>query len=492
MQYSLLSWARDSFIWHWVSFEGRRGTALKAGFSVLLGLAVACLPCPEGVDINAWRSLAVFVSCISGMALRLAPMGCIALMALAVTVSSGLASSREILASFAEPTPWLVLCAFLLARAVKKSGLGLRLSWILIRFLGKSALGLAYALSFAELLLGAAMPSMTARSGGIIFPIVQSLCESLGARPGTRAGSLGAYIMQMCNQTTYIVSAIFITGMASNMLLGELAMRTAGVELSWRLWFLAASLPGLCALLLMPPLLLILEKPLLRDTSQARELARRGLEGLGPLSRAEKITLAVFLGALFLWSSDGLHGLGTTAVAMNAVAVLLAGGVLSWDECLSEKNGWDCFFWVAALMQLTALIARGGALEALVAGLSAPLSGLGWELTLPAVLALYMYSHYCFASITAHITALYPPFLLLCLAAGVPPLPAALALAMTSSLCGGLTNYSTAHSAIWFSAGYTGQIRWCMNGFICSLANLFVFLGIGAPWWYFLGLFSPA
>lgn len=49
---------------------------------------------------------------------------------------------------------------------------------------GKSTLGLAYGLSIAEAFLAPAMPSTTARAGGIFMPIINSLALASGSEPG--------------------------------------------------------------------------------------------------------------------------------------------------------------------------------------------------------------------------------------------------------------------------------------------------------------------
>ena len=66
-----------------------------------------------------------------------------------------------------------------------KTGLGERVAQIFVQACGKSSLGLAYGLSLAEMLLAPAMPSTTARAGGIFMPIINSLSQSAGSEPGT-------------------------------------------------------------------------------------------------------------------------------------------------------------------------------------------------------------------------------------------------------------------------------------------------------------------
>jgi divalent anion:Na+ symporter, DASS family len=55
-----------------------------------------------------------------------------------------------------------------------------------------------------DLILSPAVPSVTARCGGIMFPIVRGLASSLGSEPNTEASSkiIGAYLVAVSFQTT--------------------------------------------------------------------------------------------------------------------------------------------------------------------------------------------------------------------------------------------------------------------------------------------------
>ena len=66
----------------------------------------------------------------------------------------------------------------------QKTGLGERVANMFVAACGKSTLGLAYGLSIAEAVLAPAMPSTTARAGGIFMPIINSLALSSGSEPG--------------------------------------------------------------------------------------------------------------------------------------------------------------------------------------------------------------------------------------------------------------------------------------------------------------------
>ena len=57
---------------------------------------------------------------------------------------------------------------------------------LFVKLFGKSTLGLAYGLSAAETLIAPAMPSTTARAGGVFMPIINSLSLASGSEPGAR------------------------------------------------------------------------------------------------------------------------------------------------------------------------------------------------------------------------------------------------------------------------------------------------------------------
>ena len=105
-----------------------------------------------------------------------------------------------------------------------------------------------------------------------------------------------------------------------------------------------------------------------------------------------------------------------------------------------------------------------------------------------ALVAAYLYVHYGFASMTAHVTTLYPGFLAAAVAAGAPPMLAALALAYFSNLNAGITHYGTGSAPIYFGAGYVEQGTWWKLGLLISVLNLLLWLGVGSLWWKLVGL----
>ena len=130
---------------------------------------------------------------------------------------------------------------------------------------------------------------------------------------------------------------------------------------------------------------------------------------------------------------------------------------------------------------------EAGVIKVLSSAFFANISGLSWLLALPLLAVTYLYLHYGFASMTAHVTALYPSFIAAAMLAGAPPLVAAFLLAYFSSLDASLTHYGTGSAPIFFGAGYVSQGTWWRVGLLISLLNLVIWLGAGMLWWKVLG-----
>ena len=149
------------------------------------------------------------------------------------------------------------------------TGLGSRIAYMIMGAIGDSSLKLGYAMVLSDLVVAPATPSNTARAGGILYPIVRSLCSAFGSEPGESSRKIGSYLMKTTFQGNCITSAMFLTAVAPNSLVAAFAMKTAKVDLSWGTWALAGIVPGLLSLALVPYLLYKLYPPEITKTPEA-------------------------------------------------------------------------------------------------------------------------------------------------------------------------------------------------------------------------------
>jgi DASS family divalent anion:Na+ symporter len=143
---------------------------------------------------------------------------------------------------------------------------------------------------------------------------------------------------------------------------------------------------------------------------------------------------------------------------------------------------------MGTIVALAGFLAKLGFIPWFAKTVSAGIAGISWVPALAILLIVYMYAHYGFASLTAHITAMYAAFAAVAVAAGAPVMLAALAFGFLSNLCMSLTHYAAGPSPIFFNAGFVDQGTWWRLGFIVSDVNMIIWIGLGSMWWKVLGL----
>jgi divalent anion:Na+ symporter, DASS family len=448
---------------------------------------ILVLPRPAGLDANAWYVLALFAATMAGLIAQPLPGGAMVFLSLVVLAVTGLVPIAKALAGYSDPVVWLVLAAFFISRGMIKTGLGRRIALFFVRSIGHTSLGISYALSFSDMLLAMIIPSTGARCGGIIYPIGKSMAETYDSRPGPTARRLGSYLMMQLYQSDVAICAMFLTGQASNALIAGFARDAAGIEISYTQWLIGAIVPGLLCFALLPLLLYRLHRPEVTHTPEARRMADTELERLGPVSRDEKLMVMVFGLVLTLWLTKSFHPIDYSAVALLGVGTLLLTRVLVWEDLLTERNAWDVFIWYGGLLQLAKLLSESGVPKWFAGYAAGSIAGWEWYAALAVLVVIYFYAHYAFASITAHSTAMYIPFLSVIMLAGAPPLLTALLLAYVSNLSASLTHYGTTPAPIYFGAGYVSQREWWRVGLAASVMTLVIFGTVGPLWWKLLG-----
>ncbi|PYS31382.1 MAG: anion permease, partial [Acidobacteria bacterium] len=232
---------------------------------------------PAGVELRAWHLFAIFSGTIIGLILQPVPMGSVVLIGTTATMLTNTLTLSEAMAGYMNGTVWLIVAAFLFARAFSKTGLGRRVAYSFIRAFGTRTLRLAYALALTDLVLAPGIPSGAARTGGVLYPIVKSLASTYGSEPGPTAGRIGTFLMLSAYQVHAVTCAMFLTSMVANPLIAELTQKTVHIQITWAGWAIAALVPGLLCLVAMPYLVFRLTKPEIRDTPEAADLARAEL-----------------------------------------------------------------------------------------------------------------------------------------------------------------------------------------------------------------------
>jgi DASS family divalent anion:Na+ symporter len=461
------------------------GKLLVRGIALAVALGIWFAPIPEGLTPKAWHLFAIFGATILSVILTAFPLLTAAMIALAAAVLTGTVAPAKAFGGFANSSVLLVVIAFLVARGVVKSGLGRRISYMVVRLFGRSTLGLAYSIFFTDAVIAPAFPSNTAR-GGVLFPIVLALSESGGSRPedGT-ARRMGAYLMFCGIASLSVSSALWLTATSVNPIGVEIG-GTFGVGASFGKWLLAASVPALTTILLLPLVLYKIFPPEVKETPEAPAAAREALRTMGPMSRDEKVVAVAFALMVTGWILAGTLNLDRTAVAFAGLGALLATSVLTLDDFTREGDTLATFLWLAVLFALSGQLNEMGFMGYVGERLAAGLGGVSWPVAYVALVVLYVLMHYLFVSQSSQVLALFGVFLEVGIRTGVPKEVMAFALLFASSYFSAITPQGGSQNVIFVGAGYNTQGELYRMGAVTTAFNLLVFLVVGTPWIMFV------
>jgi DASS family divalent anion:Na+ symporter len=460
---------------------GRHQTLVARIATAALVAALWWTAPPEGLSLQAWRLFAVFVAAIFSVVVNALPILTASALAVAASVLTGLLEPAAAYAGFGNGTILLIVIAFLVADAVVKCGLGKRAGHWIVSLFGRSTLGLSYSIFLLDAVIAPAFPSNTARSG-VLYPLAFSLADAAGARPNQPGRQrVGAFLMFSGIASLSVSSALWLTAMAANPLGGEVA-RGVGVEIGFGRWLLAASVPTICAIALLPPLLYRLIGPEVRSTPEAPAAARKALDALGPLTRAEWIVLVVFAGMVALWGLAATLGIDSTAVAFLGLGLLLATGVITLADIAKQGDVLATFIWFAVLFTLSSQLNElgfmgflGRRLAGRLAGLASPTAGL-------VLVAAYILLHYLFVSQTAHMLALFGVFLDVGVKLGVNPAMLAFQLLFATNYFSLLTPQGSSANLLFAASGYLSQGDLYRLGAITTAASFAIYAVVGTGW----------
>jgi len=454
---------------------------IKRAVPFVLALGIWFFPVPAGLTAPAWHLFAVFAAAIASVLINAFPLLTASMLAVGAIVLTGTIKPEQAYSGFANSSVLLVVVAFIVAQAVVKSGLGRRVSLFMVSRFGGSSLGLAYSLVLTDAAIAPAFPSNTARSG-VLFPIVLSLAQGAGSKPDDeKTRRVGGYLMFCGMASLSVSSALWMTATSVNPIGVEIA-RQFGLKISFGSWLLAASVPALAAVLLLPLVLYWLYPPGVRGTPDAPAAARAALRTMGPLSRDEKVVAVAFVLMVTGWVSAGALKLDLTAVAFAGLGTLLATSVLTLDDIKKEGGTLETYLWLAVLFAMSGQLNELGFMGYVGGRLSAALAGVSWPAAYVALLVLYVLMHYLFVSQSSHVLALFGVFVEVGARTGVPTPLLAFSLLFASSYFSTITPQGGSQNVIFVGSGYLTQGELYRVGGLTTAVCLLIFLLVGTPW----------
>ncbi|MDR1975709.1 MAG: anion permease [Campylobacteraceae bacterium] len=471
---------------------------IKLLIPIIFGLGIFIIPTPDGVSLNTWIYFSIFMGVVVGLILEPIPAALIGFIGIVLAVLfrvgpaksgdpdaviSATASINWALTGFANATVWLIFAAFMIGIGYQNSGLGKRLALFLVSKLGKSTLGLGYAIAITDGILAPFIPSNAARSGGTLYPIITSIPSMFGSYPDKDSRKIGAYLAWCALATTCVSSSMFLTGQAPNPLALEVARSSGVTTVDWVGWFIAFAPVGIILFILTPVIIYFIYPPEIKGSTEVVKWANGESAKLGSMSGKEISMVVISICALILWIGSDQIGINATATALLVIIAMIACKIISWDNFLSNKPAWNVLVWFGTLVTMAGGLNNVGFLKWVSTFTGHYLADFSPLSAMIGLVVLYYFIHYFFASTTAHVTALLAVFIVMAQSIpGIDVSMATLLMILPMGIMGVLTPYGTGHSPIWFASGYVKTSDFWRLGLIFGLIYLAIYLLVGVPW----------
>jgi len=464
------------------------GKAIKGAICIAVPILVLLMPVPKGLALLAWQLLAVYIGAVLGIVLKPVSEPVVLLTAMAAAAVF-FKQIHAALGAFGETTPWLVFTAFIIGQCFVETGLGNRIAYFLIDKFGKSSLRLGYISTLTDLILSPAIPSNTARTGGLVYPIFQSLAVTLDSRPDSNPRRIGSFLMVLMYQNSLITGTMFITAGAIMPMMIKLTNNIMHADISWMQWAIAMSIPGSLCLLVIPYLVYRIYPPEIKEVDN-KAIAREGYEKIGPMSKREKILGVLFILAIIGWATGTVTQIDSTSIALAFLSLCMLTGVITWEKVLQCKSAWSTFIWYAGIISLANGLNNAKFFVWLgkVFEQNLNLEGLNALVVMAGLIFITVIVRYFFASTIAFVVTFIPVIFTMGAAAKLPAIPLLLMCAASAQIASLMTHYGNAVGTVLFGAGYVDQGTWWKIGHIVTVIGLTIYFVVGLSWWKVIGL----
>jgi sodium-dependent dicarboxylate transporter 2/3/5 len=429
----------------------------------------------DGLSPTAKRFLATLVFLIFLFIFEPIPLEITAVCIGVLLILIGVTDVKGAWASYMHPVVVFIMCCLVYAIALEKAGLTQRLGQAIARKAGDSVIRFTFMLSVG---LGYASGLFhDAASAAIGIAVMLPLMRAAGIKPYTNTAKF------MMLSVPFAASAggmITLVGGGRNMVAAAFLKEFTGLEITFFDWIKFAAPAGLVTVPLAVIVLYFVYRP-----DPSFKLPRFDKE-TGPWTPIEKKTTLILLAAFGMWLTKGIHGLDYSVPGILAIAALVIGGVLEWDDIHKHLEWGTVLFIFGGGISLGLGMEASGAAR-YFANLFFPLfKGSGWLVMFIGVAVFGALVTNAMANVAA--AALILPIVIpLAQLEGVDPRVLALCLGMATSFAM-LLVIGCPPNAIAYSYRQFKSFDLTKAGLVATPVLLTALILVCALWWNLLGL----
>ncbi|VVE62502.1 Citrate carrier [Pandoraea captiosa] len=317
---------------------------------VIVMIAVLLIPMPDDLPVAGHRMLAILAFAVvvwitEAVSYEASAIIITSLMAFLVGTAPTVqdpsveyGTSRAIsmaLAGFSNSALALVAGALFIAAAMTLTGLDRRIALVTLSKIGTSTRRVMIGAVAVTILLSLVVPSATARSACVV-PIMMGVIAAFGV---DKRSNIAAGVMIIVAQATSIWNVGIQTAAAQNLLTVGFMDKMLGDRITWAEWLVAGAPWAIIMSVVLVVLVLKMMPPEADAIAGGKEAVEAQLREMGPMTSAQKRLLAVSIGLLLFWATEGkLHRFDTTSVTYVGLVVLMLPrfGVMTWKDVQSR------------------------------------------------------------------------------------------------------------------------------------------------------------
>lgn len=318
-----------------------------------MALAVYLVPLP-GLRASGHAALALLVFAVTMWATEAVPLAVTSLIILFAQPLMGVESFENAVIGFANPILFLMIGGFIMAEAIRRSGLAQRFTYYLLGRLGTSPERGLFVSIFSTGLLSAWIENVVAFA--MLLPIIKEIVDIMGCSEPEKGKSNYAKAMILGASFGSLAGGFGTEiGTAPNLMA---AAYTSIPFLNWMIFGLPLSI----AMLLVTWFILMKIFPSeVRALENGDALIGERIRMMGSMSRDEKLSAGILLFAILLWVTAGFTGINSYSVSLIAAVMFIFAGVITWKDAQKNIDWGLVVFFGGALSLGSALLKTGAA-----------------------------------------------------------------------------------------------------------------------------------
>ena len=330
---------------------------------IVVGIAIALIPPPEGLTVESMRVLGIVVWAIVFWIGGVLPEAITAIvMSVLFVVLSGVPIATSF-SAFSGSTIWLVIAAIGLGVSIKACGLLERVSILLLKAFPKNFVGRSLGLFISTFIVSPFVPSTMAKTG-ILAPLVRGISESAGYEGNSKQAH--GMFFSYWSALKFTPCMIFTASVVTAALVGMLpeAQQAEYTLVNWAVSSLPFMLPFLVITLIATIFLYRGKKTdkAAKGTETNDSYLEERLAALGAWTSKEKIMIAIVVACIVCWVTKPLHGVPEWAVTCFALAFCFVFKIINISQFRTQTS-WEIIIFVGCAISIGSVLPAVGVID---------------------------------------------------------------------------------------------------------------------------------